>query len=228
MHAVTISGSQSALADAAKILAEYDRSPVTLTLNFQLIAADSTKTRDPAVAGVDSLLRGVLKFSGVPPPHARAFATVSQGSEATQDLSVGGVPTIFGLSCDGHRRSRVSAPTPARTSRRRPSGAVGVSIERLGVHHPRPAAVQHRRDDSHREHRRPRQHHRGRGSPRRGGRARAHPHRPSHHRRDEAPRLGAATIPGESVWGNHDVTSGFRGRRRRSQPVSMDSHLSHR
>ena len=98
MHAVTITGSQAALTDAAKILAEYDRSPVTLTLNFQLVAADSTRTRDPAVAGLDSVLRGVLKFSGY---HllTSAIATVSEGSEASQTLNAGG-DRDFSLSCD--------------------------------------------------------------------------------------------------------------------------------
>jgi hypothetical protein len=46
------------------VLSRYDRDPANVTLNFQLIAADNGSTRDPAVAGLDSLFRGVLKFSG--------------------------------------------------------------------------------------------------------------------------------------------------------------------
>lgn len=97
MHAVTVSGTPAALADAAKILGEYDRSPVTLTLNFQLVAADSTKTRDPAVAGLDSVLRGVLKFSGYHLLTA-AVATVSEGDQATQTLTTG-ADRNFTLTC---------------------------------------------------------------------------------------------------------------------------------
>ncbi len=97
MRAVTVSATPRGFAAVEKVLAEYDRSPVTLTLNFQLIAADTAKTRDPAVAGLDSLLRGVLKFSGYRLLTA-AVATVSEGSEATQTLSTGG-DRDFRLSC---------------------------------------------------------------------------------------------------------------------------------
>ena len=46
------------------VLGQYDRDPATVTLTFQLISAENGTVRDPAVAGLDSLLRGVLKFSG--------------------------------------------------------------------------------------------------------------------------------------------------------------------
>jgi len=86
MHAVTIRATAKGIADAEHALAEYDRSPVTLTLNFQLIAAVDTPTRDPAVAGLDSVLRGVLKFAGYR-LLSTAVARVSEGSSASQTLA---------------------------------------------------------------------------------------------------------------------------------------------
>ena len=64
VRAVTIREVPRIFAEMEKVLASYDRSPATVTLNFQLIAAENTGARDPAVAGLDSLLRGVLKYSG--------------------------------------------------------------------------------------------------------------------------------------------------------------------
>ncbi len=64
VRAVTIREVPKVFAEMERVLAMYDRSPATVTLNFQLIAAENTNTRDPAVAGLDSLLRGVLKYSG--------------------------------------------------------------------------------------------------------------------------------------------------------------------
>jgi hypothetical protein len=86
MHAVTVSATPRGLADAERVLAEYDRSPVTLTLNFQLVSAVSTPTRDPAVAGLDSVLRGVLKFAGYR-LLSTAVASVTEGSSASQTMA---------------------------------------------------------------------------------------------------------------------------------------------
>jgi hypothetical protein len=98
MHAVTVSTTARGLADAERVLAEYDRSPVTLTLNFQLIAAADTPTRDPAVAGLDSVLRGVLKFAGY---HllSTAVANVTEGSSASQTMA-GDADRDYELSYD--------------------------------------------------------------------------------------------------------------------------------
>lgn len=64
LRAVTIRETQAIIDEMLALLSRYDRDPANVTLNFQLIAAENTGTRDPAVAGLDSLLRGVLKFSG--------------------------------------------------------------------------------------------------------------------------------------------------------------------
>jgi type II secretory pathway component GspD/PulD (secretin) len=77
VRAVTIREVPKVFAEMERVLASYDRSPATVTLNFQLIAAENTNTRDPAVAGLDSLLRGVLKYSG----YRLLRTTVANASE---------------------------------------------------------------------------------------------------------------------------------------------------
>ncbi len=62
--AVTIREVPRIYTDMMGVLEKYDREPASVVLNFQLVAAEQTNTRDPAVAGIDSLLRNVLKFSG--------------------------------------------------------------------------------------------------------------------------------------------------------------------
>jgi hypothetical protein len=64
VRAVTIRETPEIVAEMMVVLSRYDRDPANVTLNFQLIAAENVGGRDPAVAGLDSLLRGVLKFSG--------------------------------------------------------------------------------------------------------------------------------------------------------------------
>jgi hypothetical protein len=77
VRAVTIREVPKVIAEMERVLAIYDRSPATVTLNFQLIAAENSGPRDPAVAGLDSLLRGVLKFSG----YRLLRTTVANASE---------------------------------------------------------------------------------------------------------------------------------------------------
>jgi hypothetical protein len=64
VRAVTIRETAKTFAEMMVVLGQYDRDPATVTLTFQLISAENGTVRDPAVAGLDSLLRGVLKFSG--------------------------------------------------------------------------------------------------------------------------------------------------------------------
>lgn len=63
--------------------------PVTVTLNFQLIEASNSGLRDPALAGLDSTLRSVLRFSGY-----RLLTTsvlnLSAGSMSQQTLRADG------------------------------------------------------------------------------------------------------------------------------------------
>jgi hypothetical protein len=77
VRAVTIREVPKVFAEMEKVLSSYDRSPAIVTLNFQLVAAENSNTRDPAVAGLDSLLRGVLKYSG----YRLLRTTVANASE---------------------------------------------------------------------------------------------------------------------------------------------------
>ena len=89
VRAVTIREVPKILADMMTVLAEYDREPGTVTLSFQLVAAENTTTRDPAVASLDSLLRGVLKFSGYR-LLGTSVATASENGRIAQTLSADG------------------------------------------------------------------------------------------------------------------------------------------
>jgi hypothetical protein len=85
-HAVTIRSYGPSIARMRAVLAEYDRAPMSVTLTFQLIAADDTPSREQGLAGLDSVLRGVLKFSGY---HllGTAIGTASEGAGITQTLT---------------------------------------------------------------------------------------------------------------------------------------------
>jgi hypothetical protein len=91
IRAVTIRETMKPYMQMMQVLGQYDRDPATVTLNFQLVAADNSGQRDQAVAGLDSVLRGVLKFSGY---RLLTTAVLNVGERATaqQSLSVGGVP----------------------------------------------------------------------------------------------------------------------------------------
>jgi hypothetical protein len=91
IRAVTIRELPKIYSDMMTVLAQYDREPATVTLSFQLVAAENTSTRDPAVAGLDSLLRGVLKFSGYR-LLSTSVATASENGRINQTLSANGEP----------------------------------------------------------------------------------------------------------------------------------------
>lgn len=89
IRAVTIRETPKVFAEMQAVLGQYDRDPASLTLNFQLIAAENTNTRDPGVAGLDSLLRNVLKYSGYRLLTA-SVATASEDGTVSQALSAEG------------------------------------------------------------------------------------------------------------------------------------------
>jgi hypothetical protein len=121
MHAVTVRGSSATIAEMEKLLAQYDRSPVTISLNFQLISADYTSNRDASLAGLDSVLRSVLKFSGYHLMRA-AVVNVSEGSIASQTLSADGQD--YRLTYDIAEVSGTGADATVHLK---------VSLQRLGV-----------------------------------------------------------------------------------------------
>jgi hypothetical protein len=89
VRAVTIREVPKVFAEMMMVLSQYDRDPASVTLNFQLIAAENTNTRDPGVAGLDSLLRGVLKYTGYR-LLTTSVASASEGGTVTQTLSADG------------------------------------------------------------------------------------------------------------------------------------------
>lgn len=86
VRAVTIRELPRVYSEMMTVLEKYDREPATVVLNFQLVSAEQTTTRDPAVAGIDSLLRGVLKFSGYR-LLGTAVATTGETHYLTQTIS---------------------------------------------------------------------------------------------------------------------------------------------
>jgi hypothetical protein len=91
ISAVTIRETQTVFNEMILVLERYDRDPATVVLNFQLIAAENTNTRDPAVASLDTLLRSVLKFSGYR-LVTTSVATANEGQGVSQALSADGDP----------------------------------------------------------------------------------------------------------------------------------------
>lgn len=88
IRAVTIREVARIFSEMTSVLNEYDREYASITLNFQLISADHSATRDASAAGLDSLLRGVLKYSGY---HllGTTMAPAADGARITQTLNAG-------------------------------------------------------------------------------------------------------------------------------------------
>jgi hypothetical protein len=97
IRAVTIREVPKIYGEMMAVLGQYDREPATVTLNFVLIAAENTNTRDPSLAPLDSLLRGVLKFSGYR-LLTISVANASENGNVSQKLSADG--ESFTLSVD--------------------------------------------------------------------------------------------------------------------------------
>lgn len=64
IRAITVRETAATLLRVEALLKEYDRAPETVILRFQLIAAESTQSRDPAIAAVESQLRTLFRFPG--------------------------------------------------------------------------------------------------------------------------------------------------------------------
>lgn len=64
IRAVTVRDTRETLSRIESLLREYDIGAATVVLRFQLIAAESTQTRDPAISAVESQLRSLFRFPG--------------------------------------------------------------------------------------------------------------------------------------------------------------------
>jgi hypothetical protein len=85
VRAVTIRETPAVWTQMSAVLDRYDRESEMVSLTFSLIRADNTGRRDESLAGLDSLLRGVLKFTGY---HvvSGAVIQIGEGSLSTQTL----------------------------------------------------------------------------------------------------------------------------------------------
>jgi hypothetical protein len=118
VRAVTIREVPRIFNEMMTVLAQYDREPATVTLNFQLVSAENTNTRDPAVAPLDSLLRGVLKFTGY-----RLLGTAV--ANASENMSISQK-----LSADGESLTLQAAVTDLRIDGKDASVHIGVDLSR--------------------------------------------------------------------------------------------------
>ena len=118
LRAVTIREVPTIYNEMMTVLARYDREPATVTLSFQLVSAENTNTRDPAVAGLDSLLRGVLKFTGY-----RLLGTAV--ANASENMSISQK-----LSADGESLALSAAVTDLRIDGKDASVHIGVDLYR--------------------------------------------------------------------------------------------------
>lgn len=64
INAITVRAEPAVMMRVESLLREYDRPPAVVVLHFQLIAADSTATRDAGIAGVEPALRELFRFAG--------------------------------------------------------------------------------------------------------------------------------------------------------------------
>lgn len=80
IRAITIRETPAALSRIEALLKEHDSPAVTLVLRFQLIAAENTQNRDPAIAAVEAQLRDLFRFPGYR-LLSEATATASAGEQ---------------------------------------------------------------------------------------------------------------------------------------------------
>jgi hypothetical protein len=97
IRAVTIREFPATFSEMMAVLNTYDREPASVTLNFQLISAENTATRDASLAGLDSLLRGVLRYTGYR-LIGTSVAAASEHGRISQTLA--GEDGIYSLSVD--------------------------------------------------------------------------------------------------------------------------------
>lgn len=120
VSAVTIRETPRIYSEMMGVLEKYDREPAAVVLNFQLVAAEPTNTRDPAVAGIDSLLRNVLKFSGYR-LLGTAVATTGENHLVTQTISGDSEMLSLSVSVSDVRVEGNDASVNLRVSLERPA-----------------------------------------------------------------------------------------------------------
>ena len=79
INAITVRETHSVLALVDSLLKVHDRPRAVVTMRFQLIAALDSSMRDPAIAGIDSELRKLFRFSG--------YELIGEGTARTEERS---------------------------------------------------------------------------------------------------------------------------------------------
>ena len=93
-HLITVRETPDNLDKIARVLAEYDQPAPMVQLPFQVIEADGSTTKDPAIEDVESALRQLFRFRGYRLLSEAVLSGVA-GSSMTQNL--GGEGRGFGI-----------------------------------------------------------------------------------------------------------------------------------
>jgi hypothetical protein len=94
-RAVTVTETAATLARIDSLIRENDRSPTILSFRFQIIAADDTPSRDPAIDSLDATLRSLFRYRGY---HLLGQGTTTAGESETFSLTMAGGDERYELS----------------------------------------------------------------------------------------------------------------------------------
>jgi hypothetical protein len=95
LQAITIVESPQVIARVDSLIRENDRAPAVLVFRFQLIAANDTPGRDPAIESLDSTLRGLFRYKGY---HLLGEGTTSAGETEMFSMTIAGGEERFALA----------------------------------------------------------------------------------------------------------------------------------
>jgi len=116
VQAVTVIETAPVVARIDSIIRANDRSPTVLVFRFQLIAADDTPARDPAIDSLEATLRSLFSYRGY---HLLGQGTTTAGEGEGFSLTVAAGEERFGILGevvrvqDGDRASGRAGNSPA-------------------------------------------------------------------------------------------------------------------
>ena len=144
VQAVTVIETAPIVTRIDSLIRENDRSPAVLVFKFQLISADDTPARDPAIDSLEATLRGLFRYSGY---HLLGQGTTTAGENESFSLTVAAGEERFAIHGevvrvqDAERTAgRSGGPllvvdgavvTPEQTTRDAVSTRVRVSLARI-------------------------------------------------------------------------------------------------
>lgn len=117
-RAITVRETPGVLKTVDSLLAVYDRAAVVVRLTFQLIATTDDETRDPAIAPVETALRGIFKFKG--------YRLLAQSTSMVREMGV------FQSTVTGDDRRYFLSGTLSRVSLG-PEGSVRLDVGLIDV-----------------------------------------------------------------------------------------------